>query len=78
MVYSGHKLGCERIEKLDNDHAVQERGEYAELDAEIERAKKAYPDMKPFGEWAKQQDGGEAGQGGWNQVSLWKLLMGQL
>ncbi|KAJ9306551.1 hypothetical protein DTO217A2_3903 [Paecilomyces variotii] len=66
------------IEKLDNDHAVQARGEYAELDAEIERAKKAYPDMKRFGEWAKQQDGGEAGQGGWNQVSLWKLLMGQL
>ncbi|GAD91593.1 hypothetical protein PVAR5_0166 [Paecilomyces variotii No. 5] len=66
------------IEKLNNDHAVQAQGEYAELDAEIERAKKACPDMRSFGEWAKQQDGSEVGQSGWNQVSLWKLLTGQL
>ncbi|KAL1886825.1 hypothetical protein Plec18167_000760 [Paecilomyces lecythidis] len=55
------------IKKLNNDHTVQARGEYVELDAEIERAKKAYPDMRSFGEWAKQKDGEKTGQSGWNQ-----------
>ncbi|KAJ7348307.1 NAD(P)-binding protein [Mycena albidolilacea] len=59
-------------------HDARTSGKCPEVAEQTAAARRAYPEMKTFEAWARQNAGETSGRGeGWNQVSIWRLVTGK-
>ncbi|KAH9220716.1 hypothetical protein DL95DRAFT_477901 [Leptodontidium sp. 2 PMI_412] len=77
LLLKANKATQELIQAIERSHHARTSGEYPSCEAELELAKSAYK-MKSYEEWLSQESDVKQNEEGWNQVSIWKLMMGKL
>ncbi|KAJ7737064.1 NAD(P)-binding protein [Mycena metata] len=68
------------IADIERVHEARRNGKCPEVEEQMTLARRAYPQMKMFEEWARQRGGGNNSspeQKNWNQVSVGALVTGQ-
>ncbi|KAH6721907.1 hypothetical protein BKA61DRAFT_628107 [Leptodontidium sp. MPI-SDFR-AT-0119] len=77
LLLKTNKATQELIQAIERSHHARTSGEYPSCEAELELAKSAYK-MNSYEEWLSQESDVKQNEEGWNQVSIWKLMMGKL
>ncbi|KAF9245745.1 NAD(P)-binding protein [Melanogaster broomeanus] len=69
------------IKHFDLCHSARASGQHEKFPAQLQLTREAYPEIKSVRAWAlaqKDASGNGAREEGWNKISLWKLLTGQM
>ncbi|KAG4438282.1 hypothetical protein IFR05_006217 [Cadophora sp. M221] len=77
LLLKSNKATQELIQDVERSYHARISGEYPSCEAELELARSAYK-MKSYEEWLSQGSDAKENTEGWNQVSIWKLIMGKL
>ncbi|KAF7290320.1 NmrA domain-containing protein [Mycena chlorophos] len=76
IMMNGHTK--ELLADIERIHQARETGLCAEVVAQAETARAAYPEMRSLQQWAESRKAGTAQRGEkWNQISLWALITGK-
>ncbi|KAJ6579255.1 NAD(P)-binding protein [Mycena vulgaris] len=75
IALNGHTKAL--IADIERVHEAGVSGKCPEVAEQTAAARRAYPEMKTFEMWARQQAGKAPAEGSWNQVSIARLVTGK-
>lgn len=75
-----NKSTQELVQHMENIHTARTTGQHEHFEAQLNLSREAYPQMKTVYDWAVEQQknqGQQKNAAGWNNVSLWRLILGK-